>query len=47
VSSPGLTNSFHPPAGINPLPIVLNDRSWSFLVVSVGAGFVILVGYSC
>jgi CBS-domain-containing membrane protein len=40
------TDSFHQPAGINPLLIVLNDRSWSFLLVPVGAGVVILVGFA-
>jgi CBS-domain-containing membrane protein len=32
-----LTDCFHAPAGINPLLIVLNDRSWGFLLVPVGA----------
>jgi CBS-domain-containing membrane protein len=41
-----LTDSFHPPAGINPLLIVLNDRSWGFLLVPVGAGVVILVSFA-
>jgi CBS-domain-containing membrane protein len=41
-----LTDTFHPPAGINPLLIVINDRSWSFLLVPVGAGVVILVGFA-
>jgi CBS-domain-containing membrane protein len=27
-----LTRSFHPPAGIDPLVIVVNDMSWSFLL---------------
>src|SRR5262249_10723132 len=30
-----LTKSFHPPAGIDPLVVVLNDMSWSFLLVPV------------
>ncbi len=41
-----MTDTFHPPAGINPLLIVINDRSWSFLLVPVGAGVVILVGFA-
>ena len=41
-----MTDSFHPPAGINPLLIVLNDRSWSFLIVPVGAGLIMLVGFA-
>jgi CBS-domain-containing membrane protein len=41
-----MTDSFHPPAGINLLLIVLNDRSWSFLIVPVGAGLIMLVGFA-
>jgi CBS-domain-containing membrane protein len=41
-----ITDSFRPPAGINPLLIVVNDRSWSFLVVPVGAGLVVLVVFA-
>ena len=37
-----MTDGFHPPAEINPLLIVLYDRSWSFLVVPVGAGLIML-----
>jgi CBS-domain-containing membrane protein len=33
-----LTATFHPPAGINPIVIVLNNMPWSFLVIPVGAG---------
>jgi CBS-domain-containing membrane protein len=40
------TNSFHPPAGINPLLIVVNDRPWSFFVIPVAAGVVILVAFA-
>jgi CBS-domain-containing membrane protein len=40
------TDSFHPPAGINPLLIVVNDRSWSFLVIPVAAGVAILVAFA-
>lgn len=36
------TDTFHPPAGINPLLIVLNDLSWRFLVMPVGVGAVLL-----
>ena len=28
-----LTRSFHPPAGIDPLLVVVNDMSWGFLLV--------------
>ena len=37
-----LTGTFHPPAGIDPLVVVVNDMSWSFLVVPVGIGAVLL-----
>jgi CBS-domain-containing membrane protein len=40
------TDTFHPPAGINPLLIVINDRSWDFLIVPVAAGLVVLVGFA-
>ena len=40
------TDSFHPPAGINPLLIVVNDRSWSFFVIPVAAGVAILVAFA-
>ena len=41
-----LTDSFHPPAGINPLIIVMNGMSWSFILVPVAAGALILLAYS-
>lgn len=37
-----LTDTFHPPAGIDPLVVVVNNMSWSFLVVPVGAGALLL-----
>ena len=37
-----LTDTFHPPAGIDPLVVVSNDMSWSFLLAPVGAGAVLL-----
>jgi len=37
-----MTGTFHPPAGIDPLIVVVNDMSWSFLVVPVGVGAVLL-----
>jgi CBS-domain-containing membrane protein len=36
------TDTFHPPAGSNPLLIVLNGLSWPFLVVSVAVGAAML-----
>ena len=37
-----LTGTFHPPAGIDPLVIVVNDLSWAFLIAPVGIGAVLL-----
>jgi CBS-domain-containing membrane protein len=37
-----LTETFHPPAGIDPLVVVVNDMPWSFLVVPVAAGALLL-----
>ena len=37
-----LTGTFHPPAGIDPLVVVTNNMSWSFLVVPVGIGALLL-----
>ena len=37
-----LTRTFHPPAGIDPLLIVISDMPWSFLAVPVAAGAVLL-----
>ena len=36
-----LTNTFHPPAGIDPLVVVTNNMSWSFLIVPVGIGAIL------
>jgi CBS-domain-containing membrane protein len=41
-----VTDTFHPPAGINPLLIIVNDRSWSFLVIPVAVGVAILVTFA-
>jgi CBS-domain-containing membrane protein len=37
-----LTRCFHPPAGIDPLVIVVNDMSWSFLLAPVALGACLL-----
>jgi CBS-domain-containing membrane protein len=37
------SDTFHPPAGINPLVVVVNDLSWGFLIVPVGMGASLLV----
>jgi CBS-domain-containing membrane protein len=41
-----LTGTFHPPAGIDPLVVVINDMSWSFLVVPVGMGALLLAMFA-
>ncbi|MFZ5693779.1 MAG: HPP family protein [Pseudomonadota bacterium] len=41
-----LTDSFHPPAGINPLIIVMNGMSWSFVLIPVAAGALLLLAYT-
>jgi CBS-domain-containing membrane protein len=37
-----LTRSFHPPAGIDPLVVVVNDLSWGFLLAPVALGACLL-----
>jgi CBS-domain-containing membrane protein len=37
-----LTSTFHPPAGIDPLVVVVNNMTWSFLVSPVGIGALLL-----
>ena len=37
-----ITRTFHPPAGIDPLVVVVNNMSWSFLVMPVGVGALLL-----
>jgi len=41
-----LTGTFHPPAGIDPLVVVVNNMSWSFLVVPVGIGSLLLAQFA-
>lgn len=42
-----LTRTFHPPAGIDPLVVVVNDMPWMFLLapVAVGAAALALFAY--
>lgn len=40
------TDTFHPPAGINPLLIVLGAMPISFLLVPVAAGVLLLIGFA-
>ena len=37
-----LTGTFHPPAGIDPLVVVVNGMSWSFLLAPVAIGVLLL-----
>jgi CBS-domain-containing membrane protein len=37
-----LTRTFHPPAGIDPLVVAVNDMSWGFLIAPVGIGTMLL-----
>src|SRR5712691_6680953 len=41
-----LTGTFHPPAGINPLLVVVNNFSWSFIAVPVACGALRLLGFA-
>jgi CBS-domain-containing membrane protein len=41
-----VTGTFHPPAGIDPLVVVVNDMSWSFLVIPVGIGALLLAVFA-
>ena len=41
-----LTRTFHPPAGIDPLVVVVNDMSWQFLLAPVGVGAVLLAVFA-
>jgi len=41
-----LSGTFHPPAGIDPLVVVVNDMSWGFLVMPVGIGVMLLVAFA-
>jgi CBS-domain-containing membrane protein len=40
------TRTFHPPAGIDPLLVVVNAMPWSFLVVPVAAGALALAAFA-
>ena len=41
-----LTRTFHPPAGIDPLVVVVNTMTWSFLVAPVAVGVCLLVVFA-
>jgi CBS-domain-containing membrane protein len=40
------TRTFHPPAGIDPLIIVSQDMSWSFLIAPVAFGALLLAAFA-
>lgn len=40
-----LTNTVHPPAGANPLLIMLTGENWHFLLTPVAFGAVLIVGF--
>jgi CBS-domain-containing membrane protein len=41
-----LTRTYHPPAGVDPVIVVTNDMSWSYLVAPIGAGVLLLAGFA-
>jgi len=41
-----LTGTFHPPAGINPLLVISNNLSWSFLLTPVLLGTMLLTAFA-
>jgi CBS-domain-containing membrane protein len=41
-----LTGTLHPPAGIDPLLVVSNNFAWSFLLVPVLAGALLLAAFA-
>lgn len=43
VSAMLLTNTTHPPAGANPLVVMLAGESWSFLFMPVAVGSILIV----
>jgi CBS-domain-containing membrane protein len=40
------TRTFHPPAGIDPLIVVVQDVPWSFLVAPVAIGALLLAAFA-
>jgi hypothetical protein len=41
-----LTRTFHPPAGIDPLVVVVNNMSWSFMLAPVAVGALLLAVFA-
>jgi CBS-domain-containing membrane protein len=46
VAIPFATGTFHPPAGIDPLVVVVNGMPQSFLLVPVAAGALLLAAFA-
>jgi CBS-domain-containing membrane protein len=40
------TRTFHPPAGIDPLLVVVNNAPWSFVLLPVAAGALMLAAFA-
>ena len=40
------TRTFHPPAGIDPLIVVVYDKSWDFFLVPVAIGVCMLAAFA-
>jgi CBS-domain-containing membrane protein len=41
-----LTRTFHPPAGIDPLVVVVSNMPWSFLIAPVAVGALLLAAFA-
>jgi CBS-domain-containing membrane protein len=41
-----VTRTYHPPAGVDPVIVVTNDMSWSYLVAPIGAGVLLLAAFA-
>jgi len=41
-----LTRTFHPPAGIDPLVVVVHGMPWTFLLAPVGVGALMLAAFA-
>jgi CBS-domain-containing membrane protein len=46
VPAMAMTDTLHPPAGINPLLVVAGNLPWSFLVAPVLAGALMLTAFA-
>jgi CBS-domain-containing membrane protein len=41
-----VTRTFHPPAGIDPLVVMVNGMPWTFLIAPVGIGALMLAAFA-